>query len=164
MVGRNELNTLAGNEHLMTTIGVEERGIRRPVLRVVDEIDSQILSILRDNARTKNVEIARRVNLTEGGVRARIAKMLKDGVIEKFTVLTRSNDVLGLVLIKTQLDQTRVVAKRLKELATSTYETSGEFDLASELRADTLELFNRKVDEIRSFPGVVDTMTLIRMT
>ena len=149
---------------LMTAIGVEERNVRRPVVRVVDEIDSQILSILRENARTKNVEIARRVNLTEGGVRARIAKMVKDGVIEKFTVITRSNDVSGLVLIKTQLDQTRVIAKRLREMAASTYETTGDYDIGTEMRADSLELFNRKVDEIRSFPGVVDTMTLIKMT
>ncbi len=148
----------------MTSIGMEDRTLRRPVVRVIDEIDSQILSILRENARTKNVEIARKVNLTEGGVRARIAKMIKDGVIEKFTVITRSNDVTGLVLIKTQLDQMRLVGKRLKEIASSAYETSGEYDLAAELRADTVELFNRKVDEIRSFPGVVDTMTLIRMT
>lgn len=148
----------------MTAIGVEERNVRRPVVRVVDEIDSQILSILRENARTKNVEIARRVNLTEGGVRARIAKMVKDGVIEKFTVITRSNDVSGLVLIKTQLDQTRVIAKRLREMAASTYETTGDYDIGTEMRADSLELFNRKVDEIRSFPGVVDTMTLIKMT
>ncbi len=148
----------------MTSLGIEDRITRKVVVRVVDEIDSQILSILRENARTKNVEIARRVNLTEGGVRARIAKMIKDGVIEKFTVITRSNDVTGLVMIKTQLDQMRVVARRLKELAVSTYETSGEFDLAADVRADNVELFNRKVDEIRSFPGVVSTMTLIRMT
>lgn len=148
----------------MTAIGVEEKAPRRAVVRVVDDIDSQILSILRENARTKNVEIARRVNLTEGGVRARIAKMLKDGVIEKFTVVTRSNDVWGVVMIKTQLDQTRVVSRRLKEIAVTTYETSGEFDLAAEMRADNLELFNRKVDEIRSYPGVINTMTLIKMS
>ena len=149
---------------MMSSIGFEERVSRRIIVRVVDEIDSQILAILRENARTKNVEIARRVNLTEGGVRARIAKMVKDGVIEKFTVMTRSNDVSGLVLIKTQLDQMRVVGRRLKELAVSAYETSGEFDLAAELRADNVEQFNRKIDEIRSFPGVVNTLTLIRMT
>lgn len=148
----------------MTSIGVEERGMKKMGVRVIDDIDTQILSILRENARTKNVEIARRVNLTEGGVRARIAKMLKDGIIDKFTVVTRSNDVWGLVLIKTQLDQTRVVSKRLKDVSVSSYETSGEFDLAAEMRADTVEMFNQKVDEIRSFPGVLSTLTLIRMT
>lgn len=148
----------------MTSLGVEDRTMKKVSVRVVDDIDSQILSILRENARTKNVEIARRVNLTEGGVRARIAKMLKDGVIEKFTVVTKSNDVSGLILIKTQLDQMRVVGKRLREMAVAIYETSGEYDLAAEMRADNVELFNNKVDEIRSFPGVVDTMTLIKMT
>jgi DNA-binding Lrp family transcriptional regulator len=137
---------------------------KKVVIRVIDDIDSQILSLLRENARMKNVEIARHVNLTEGGVRARIAKMVNDRIIEKFTIVTRSNQISGLVLIKTQLDQTKIVIKRLKEISTSVYETSGEFDVAAEMNTDTVEQLNKKVDEIRSFPGVLETMTLIKMS
>lgn len=136
---------------------------KKIVVRIIDEIDTQILSLLRENARMKNVEMARHVNLTEGGVRARIAKMIEDGIIEKFTIITKSNEVSGLVLIKTQLDQTRMLIKRLKEVSVSVYETSGEYDVAAEMKTESVELLNRKVDEIRSYPGVMDTMTLIRM-
>ncbi len=136
---------------------------KKIVVRIIDEIDTQILSLLRENARMKNVEMARHVNLTEGGVRARIAKMIEDGIIEKFTIITKSNEVNGLVLIKTQLDQTRMLIKRLKEVSVSVYETSGEYDVAAEMKTESVELLNRKVDEIRSYPGVMDTMTLIRM-
>ena len=136
---------------------------KKIVVRIIDEIDTQILSLLRENARMKNVEMARHVKLTEGGVRARIAKMIEDGIIEKFTIITKSNEVSGLVLIKTQLDQTRMLIKRLKEVSVSVYETSGEYDVAAEMKTESVELLNRKVDEIRSYPGVMDTMTLIRM-
>ncbi|MBX8634446.1 MAG: Lrp/AsnC family transcriptional regulator [Candidatus Thermoplasmatota archaeon] len=145
--------------------GIEGKELQKKVvIRVIDDIDSQILSLLRENARMKNVEIARHVNLTEGGVRARIAKMVNDHIIERFTIVTRSNQISGLVLIKTQLDQTKIVIKRLKEISSSVYETSGEFDVASEMSADTVEQLNQKVDEIRSFPGVLETMTLIKMS
>lgn len=145
--------------------GIEGKELQKKVvIRVIDDIDSQILSLLRENARMKNVEIARHVNLTEGGVRARIAKMGNDHIIERFTIVTRSNQISGLVLIKTQLDQTKIVIKRLKEISSSVYETSGEFDVASEMSADTVEQLNQKVDEIRSFPGVLETMTLIKMS
>ncbi len=149
----------------MTGTGIEKRDNQKKiVVRIIDEIDAQILSLLRENARMKNVEIARHVNLTEGGVRARIAKMVKDGIIEKFTIVTKSNEVSGLVLIKTQLEQTRNLIKRLKDVSAFVYETSGEYDVAAEMRTESVDALNRKVDEIRSYPGVIDTMTLIRMS
>jgi len=150
--------------HCMTGTGADSRdGQKKIVVRVIDEIDTHILSLLRENARMKNVEIARHVSLTEGGVRARIGKMIDDGVIEKFTIITKGNEVSGLVLIKTQLDQTRMLIKRLREVSTAVYETSGEYDVAAEMKTDSVDILNKKVDEIRSYPGVVDTMTLIRM-
>ena len=36
-------------------------------------------------------------------------------------------------------------------------------EVAAEMKTESVELLNRKVDEIRSYPGVMDTMTLIRM-
>lgn len=146
-------------------VGAEGKEVQKKVVvRVIDEIDSQIISLLRENGRMKNVEIARHVNLTEGGVRARIAKLVADGIIEKFTIVTRNNQIFGIVLIKTQLDQTRNVIKRLREIASSVFETSGGYDVAAEMSADNVELLNRKVDEIRSYPGVLETMTLIKLS
>jgi len=132
-------------------------------IRSIDQIDATILDLLRQNARMKNVEIARRVHLTEGGVRVRINKMIKDGIIEKFTICTRGAEISGIVLIKTHLDQTRMIIRRLKEISVNVYETTGEFDVAAEVVAERLEQFNRKVDDIRSFPGVTDTRTLIKL-
>ncbi|MEM3852324.1 MAG: Lrp/AsnC family transcriptional regulator [Methanomassiliicoccales archaeon] len=148
----------------MGASSIEETEQSGKIVRVIDDMDSRILAILRENARTKNVEIARRVSLTEGGVRARIARMIRDGVIEKFTVITRTNDVGCIVLIKTQLDQTKLIMRRLRDMSSSVYETSGEFDLAAELRADSIDQLNRRVDEIRALPGVVETMTLIKLS
>lgn len=147
----------------MVTTSIEESE-KKQQIRPIDEIDGQIISILRENSRTKNVEIARRVHLTEGGVRARISRLIRNGVIEKFTVVTRTNEVSGIVLVKTQLDQTKLVGKRLREMGIRIFETSGEYDLAVEVSAESTELLNAKVDTIRSLPGVTDTLTLIKLS
>lgn len=43
------------------------------------------------------------------------------------------------------------------------FECSGEFDVAVRLRADSLDELNKKVDELRAFPGVLRTSTLIKL-
>lgn len=129
----------------------------------MDETDAKILNLLRDNARMKNTEIARQVNLTERAVRARIEKLVREGVIKKFTVETSPVGVEGIVLIDTQVDKTVAVKDRARGMSDGVFECSGDFDLAVRLRADTLDDLNRKVDEIRKLPGVNRTSTLIKL-
>jgi len=129
----------------------------------MDETDAKILNLLRANARTKNTEIARQVNLTERAVRARIEKLVREGVIKKFTVETSPVGVEGIVLIDTQVDKTLAVKEKARVMSDSVFECSGDFDLAVRLRADTLDDLNRRVDEIRKLPGVNRTSTLIKL-
>lgn len=51
---------------------------------MIDEIDRQILSILRDNARTNNADVARQVGLSGPAVLERIRKLEKRGVIRGY--------------------------------------------------------------------------------
>ncbi|OGS42051.1 MAG: hypothetical protein A3K67_03275 [Euryarchaeota archaeon RBG_16_62_10] len=129
----------------------------------MDDTDVRILNILRDNSRTKNTEIARQVGLTERAVRARIEKLTRDGVIRKFTIVTAPVGVEGIVLIGTQVGRTGAVKEKAAQMSDSVFECSGEFDVAVRLRADSLDELNRRVDELRSFPGVLKTSTLIKL-
>ena len=52
----------------------------------IDRVDFKILKILRRDARTPFVEVARQVGMTEGAIRARVKRMTDDGTIERFTV------------------------------------------------------------------------------
>jgi len=52
----------------------------------MDDIDLEILKILKDDARVKYVDIAKKVGLTEGAVRRRIKKLLSEGIRNKFTI------------------------------------------------------------------------------
>ena len=65
----------------------------------MDDLDRRILSILRRDARTPYTEIADRVGTSEGTVRNRVDRMTDEGVIERFTVTTRTGNVKAMVEI-----------------------------------------------------------------
>lgn len=129
----------------------------------MDETDVRILNLLRENSRKKNTEIAREVSLTERAVRARIEKLTREGVIRKFTIETSPVGVEGIVLIDTNVGRTPAVKEKARQMSDSVFECSGEYDVAVRLRADSLDELNKKVDELRAFPGVIRTSTLIKL-
>ena len=53
---------------------------------MIDETDLGILTILQENARTPNAEIARRIGMAPSAVFDRIRKLEDRGVIQEFTV------------------------------------------------------------------------------
>jgi DNA-binding Lrp family transcriptional regulator len=129
----------------------------------MDDTDVKILNLLRGNSRMKNTEIARQISLTERAVRARIEKLTRERVIKKFTVETSPIGVEGIVLIDTNVGRTTAVKEKARQLSDSVFECSGEYDVAVRLRADSLDELNKKVDELRAFPGVLRTSTLIKL-
>ena len=52
----------------------------------IDERDRQIVAILAKDARSSLREIAKDVNLSPSSIRTRIARLVENGFIEKFTV------------------------------------------------------------------------------
>ncbi len=128
----------------------------------MDETDIKILEILKKNSRTKYVRVGEIVGLTEGAVRIRVKKMLKEGVITRFTVET-SAEVEGIVLVKTDPAETWEAVRRIKEVSERVFELSGDYDVAALIQSYTIEELNRKVDSIRGFPGVLDTKTLVKL-
>jgi Lrp/AsnC family transcriptional regulator, involved in the regulation of lysine biosynthesis len=129
----------------------------------MDETDIKILGLLRQNSRMKNTEIARRVNLTERAVRARIEKLTRESIIKKFTIETSPIGVEGIVLIDTNVGRTTAVKEKARQMSDSVFDCTGEFDVAVRFRADTLDEMNKKVDELRAFQGVLRTSTLIKL-
>ncbi|HIE13761.1 TPA: Lrp/AsnC family transcriptional regulator [Candidatus Bathyarchaeota archaeon] len=128
----------------------------------MDEIDLKILRILSRNSRTKFVQIAKEVGLSEGAVRRRIRNMIEKGIIRRFTIETTVG-VEGIVLVKTEPTRTEEAAFCVKKIADRVFEVSGDYDVAVFIQAYTIEELNRKVDEIRKLPSVLSTNTLIKL-
>jgi len=129
---------------------------------IMDNLDLEILKILKNNARAKYVSIAKKVGLTEGAVRRRIKKLQKEGTIRRFTIETMA-EFEGVVLVETEPTMTSNVAARMKKIASRVFEVSGDYDIAAFIQAYTMEDLNRKIDEIRNLPGVLNTNTLIKL-
>jgi Lrp/AsnC family transcriptional regulator, leucine-responsive regulatory protein len=65
---------------------------------MIDYMDAKILTILQENARTPNAEIARQVGLAPSAVFERIRKLEERGTIEGYTIRTNARN-LGLGLL-----------------------------------------------------------------
>lgn len=129
----------------------------------MDEIDYRIMGILRENARTKNSTIASHVNLTEGAVRNRIKRLVRNGVIRKFTIQTQPDQAEAIVLIKTSTRASKEILRRIRRYADRMFETAGEFDVAAHLTAKDIRTINETVDKLRSVDGVISTVTLVKI-
>ena len=128
----------------------------------MDNIDLNIIDMLKKNSRMSYVEIAELVGLTEGAIRRRVKKMLDEGVIRKFTIETTS-EMEGIILVKTDPTKTRDVALKMIELSDRVFEVSGDYDVAALIYAHTIEELNNKVDKIRALSAVSNTNTLIKL-
>jgi Lrp/AsnC family leucine-responsive transcriptional regulator len=66
--------------------------------RIIDYIDRKILNIIQKNATIQNVDIARKLRMAPSGVLARIRKLERDRIIQRYEVKLDS-EALGAGLI-----------------------------------------------------------------
>jgi DNA-binding Lrp family transcriptional regulator len=88
---------------------------------------------------------------------------VREGIIKKFTIETSPVGVEGIVLIDTHVGRTQAVKDKAKQMSESVFECSGDYDVGVRLRADSLDDLNKRVDELRAFPGVIRTATLVKL-
>jgi Lrp/AsnC family transcriptional regulator of lysine biosynthesis len=129
----------------------------------MDDTDLKILELLKKNSRRRNVEIAGKLGITEGAVRARIKNLVNDGTIQRFTVETSGTGMEGFVLVKSRAQKTKDIVRKMGKFSSRIYELSGEFDIAAMIWGPSVEELNSKVDRIRKFEGVLETNTLIKL-
>lgn len=129
----------------------------------MDVLDAKILEILRVDARTPNLRIARRLGVTEGTVRNRIRRMIATRTIRAFTVDAEEIAIRAWILVRTRPDRTASVVRSIRGLAVEIFETSGAYDVAALLRCEDMEHLNTRVDQIRAIRGVLETQTLVAM-
>lgn len=132
---------------------------------MLDEIDKQLLSLLRSDARTPAAELARQVQVTRATVSSRIDRMVSDGVIEAFTV-TIGNDVdrdaiRGVTMVCILPNSGKAVVRAIRGLpdVEELHSTIGEWDLVVHLRSKSLSDFDIALEQIRAVAGVTDTRT-----
>lgn len=132
---------------------------------MVDEIDEEIISLLKENSRMTYVEIGNKIGLSEGTVRNRVQSLVNSGVIRQFTVeVTPSMNVRALVMISvTPNVPTLEISKEVQKLTgiERIYEVTGDYDIVSVFSSPTIEGINQSIEDIRKIEGVVKTNTTI---
>jgi len=128
----------------------------------MDDLDRRILSILRRDARTPYTEIADRVGTSEGTVRNRVDRMTEEGIIERFTVTTRTGNVKAMVEISVEMNvDTAAVGERMVdwEEVDFVWQVSGEDDVVLVVDAVDTRAVNELISQAREMDEVKSTKT-----
>jgi len=130
-----------------------------------DDIDNAILNILLKDSRTPYTVIARKVGLSEAGVRKRIERLVKMGAIKRFTIeVGRPVAVKAITLITadTSADTSEVShAVRNVNGVEKVYEVTGVYDIVAIISSSNISEVNRCIDELRRVRGVRSTNTMM---
>ena len=131
----------------------------------MDEIDRQLLALLRINARTPVATLAKKLQIARGTVQNRMSKLEREGVIAGYSVRLKpevdEHRIAALMTIAVEGNNADKVLRTLRgDPAVQTlHTTNGRWDIIAELRADTLEEFDRVIARIRRIPGVATSET-----
>ena len=128
----------------------------------MDNMDEEILAIFKKDARMPFVTIAKKLRTSEGTIRARVKKMMNEGIIRGFTVKTASKNVKALVEIKINVNiNTTNISQRIKKIpgVDSVYEVSGDNDIVALVDVMSTRELNGIIEMIRRQEDTIATKT-----
>lgn len=128
----------------------------------MDDLDREILRLLRRDARTPYTEIADAVGTSEGTVRNRVDRLISAGVIERFTVSTRTGNVKAMIEVAVDIDvDTNEVAAQVVDWpgVDFVWQVSGEEDIVMVVDAVDTGRVNALLTRTRELDEVVSTTT-----
>lgn len=130
----------------------------------MDTTDKKIIDILSRNAREPYNKIAEKLGLSEGAVRYRMKSLVKEGIINRFTVDVSDGRVSALVGMNTNPQISfDVISKEMKRIGNvqNIYEISGDMDMFALVSGESVEEINKVINSIRTVKGVVSTTTYL---
>jgi len=131
----------------------------------MDEIDKQIIKLLKDDSRAGYGDIGGKVGLSEGAVRKRIKTLTDEGVIRKFTVkIGVAEGAQAITLLATNpAYPTQEVSKKIQAITNvdTVYEVTGEYDIIAVISGMNVSEVNECLEKIRRVEGIMKTNTMI---
>ena len=129
--------------------------------------DSQLIALLKANAREPTASLARKMNVARSTVQERIQRLEREGVIKGYTVrLSDEADTRRLRAIvmmsadPRQADRVAAELKRMPEVR-SLSAVSGAHDMIAVVEADTPARMDAILDRIGRATGVARTVSSI---
>ncbi|BAL23893.1 Lrp/AsnC family transcriptional regulator [Azoarcus sp. KH32C] len=136
----------------------------------MDELDKQLIELLKVNARLPVVKLAQALGCARSTVQLRLKALEDSGTISGYTVSVSkpqsSRSIFAMVLIsiesKNEPDVLRALKKRHE--VQKLYSISGRYDLCGMLETETTHELDAVIDRIRAIKGVVDTFSTILLS
>jgi len=133
----------------------------------LDDTDRRILRALLRDARQPVAGLARRLGLSESAVRHRIERLVKHGIIRRFTI-SLDYDKLGkplTVIVGVNVGglpgpKAALELEEVKE-AVDIFTVTGEFDLIMRIVCSDIERFEQVVERIRAHDFVERTRSFV---
>ena len=136
----------------------------------MDDMDRRLIALLRADARATVASIAKTLHVARGTVQNRIAKLERDGTITGYTVRLRpqldEHRIAALMTIAVEGNRAESVLRTLRgdPAVEALHTTNGRWDIVAELRADSLEAFDRVLGRIRQVDGIASTETSLLLS
>lgn len=136
----------------------------------MNDIDRQIITLLRDNARIPVSEMAVRIGVSRATVQKHLDQLEGEGTICGYTVRMRQVPegelIRAWMSIAIEGNKAQKIIHQLQgEPAVATlHTTNGRWDILVEIHTRSLEAFDKILGEIRRIPGVANTETSILLS
>ena len=135
--------------------------------RTLDNLDQQLIELLKVNARLPVVTLAKSLACARSTVQLRLKALEDSGVISGYTVSVKKrqqdSSIRAMVLIssdsKTEFDVIKGLTRRHEIV--KLYSISGRYDLCAILMTESTQELDAVIDKIRAIKGVVDTFSTI---
>jgi Lrp/AsnC family transcriptional regulator for asnA, asnC and gidA len=144
-----------------------KRGVDPLPFQKPDAVDQHILSILETNGRATNREIAESVGVSEGTVRNRIERLIRDDVLRIVGVTNPARlglNTAAVISISAELARITEIAERIAEAAGVVYVgyTTGNADIiALAFFPSNDELTDFMTETLAGIPGILKAETNI---
>jgi DNA-binding Lrp family transcriptional regulator len=136
----------------------------------VDDTDRRLISLLRNDARASVASLSKALGVSRGTVQNRMARLSASGTIVGYTVRLkpdveeqRMRAFMTVAVEGTQVDAV-IKALRGEPAVAALYSTNGRWDIVAELRAESLEGFDRVLGRIRLIEGISQTETSLLLS
>ncbi|HMK87768.1 MAG TPA: Lrp/AsnC family transcriptional regulator [Steroidobacteraceae bacterium] len=136
----------------------------------MDDIDRQMIGLLRENARAPVASLAKTLKVARGTVQNRLAKLERDGTIAGFTIRLRpamdEQRISAFTTIAVEGARIEPVVRTLRgdPAIVTLYSTNGRWDLVAEIRTDSLQSFDQVLSRIRRIEGISGTETSLLLS
>jgi DNA-binding Lrp family transcriptional regulator len=136
----------------------------------MDDLDRRLIGLLRGNARAPVASLAKALRVARGTVQNRMARLERDGTIVGYTVRLKPDlderRIAALMTIAVEGNRAESVLRVLRgdPAVEALHTTNGRWDIVAQLRADSLEAFDRVLSRIRQVDGIASTETSLLLS